>query len=312
MWVEYPGKQRDVDFYINGRLDRMFRREEIIGKKVTEYFEGRSDKLKFRAVMLTQNRSDVGSRQYVLPPLCVVRAREESLGQRSLNPASELYVTKMITVFDKDPTVPAGSDVAKRTYQVREGKLTARYHFVPGKITCTIKVWRHTKSSNNTLDSDEGAEVDDLEALQEALALERETYTQIKLSFNQMLTVLKFRSEMEDGVDVQPTIFESAVERTETAEVAAAKAKAEAVEGKNNRSSDYLTPFLRHLKDPSKITRKIIFLLFCYLIILACPNRKIKLTIFDYCLYFHPDIYYRRGSNGYSSDMFRLTESPFG
>jgi len=28
-WLEYPGKKREIDFYINGRLDRMYRREEV-------------------------------------------------------------------------------------------------------------------------------------------------------------------------------------------------------------------------------------------------------------------------------------------
>lgn len=39
-WTEYPGKRMEVDFYVDGRLDRMARREEVVGEKVSEFFEG--------------------------------------------------------------------------------------------------------------------------------------------------------------------------------------------------------------------------------------------------------------------------------
>jgi hypothetical protein len=30
-WTEYPGKRIEIDYYVNGRLDRLARREEVIG-----------------------------------------------------------------------------------------------------------------------------------------------------------------------------------------------------------------------------------------------------------------------------------------
>jgi hypothetical protein len=81
----------------------MHRREEIIGKKISEYFQGRTDMLIFRSVQFTDNKSEAGSRLFTLPGGGL---------------AAELYVTKMITIFDKDELVPAGSDVAKRTFLV--------------------------------------------------------------------------------------------------------------------------------------------------------------------------------------------------
>ena len=81
----------------------MYRREEIIGKKISEYFEGRVDMLIFRSVLFTASKTDAGSRLFTLPGGGL---------------AAELYVTKMITVFDRDENLPAGSDVAKRTFLV--------------------------------------------------------------------------------------------------------------------------------------------------------------------------------------------------
>ena len=58
-WTEYPGKRTEVDFYVEGRLDRMTRREEVVGEKVTEHFQGRIDHLSFRSVLFTVDRAQV-------------------------------------------------------------------------------------------------------------------------------------------------------------------------------------------------------------------------------------------------------------
>jgi hypothetical protein len=67
-------------------------------------------------------------------------------------------------------------------YSINEGKLTSYNHFVPGKITCQVKVFNHTRVGVTSTSNDDEINEDDLDALQEAAALERETFNEIFLS----------------------------------------------------------------------------------------------------------------------------------
>ena len=48
-WTEFSGKAIEIDFYVDGRLDKLKRREEVLGKEINEYFEGRTDQLVYRS-----------------------------------------------------------------------------------------------------------------------------------------------------------------------------------------------------------------------------------------------------------------------
>ena len=47
-FVEWAGRRREMHFYVNARLDGLLCREEDMGKKIVEKFEGRGDKLTYR------------------------------------------------------------------------------------------------------------------------------------------------------------------------------------------------------------------------------------------------------------------------
>lgn len=55
-WIEYSGRKRTVHFYVSGRLDRLKRREEDIGNKSMDYFEGRDDHLVYRSAVYTSEK----------------------------------------------------------------------------------------------------------------------------------------------------------------------------------------------------------------------------------------------------------------
>ena len=239
-WLEYPGKRRDVQFYIDGRLDRMYRREEIIGEKVSEYYEGRTDYMTYRSFLFTPDESLAGSR------------RQFSLPGGGL--AEQLFVLKMITVFDRNPAIKSSDDVAKRVYFITEGKLTSQYHFTPGKITCTTKVLNHLRQGGGGHTEDELNE-EDLEVLHEAGILERDTFAQVKETFRQMSLIVKFREETEKNPVNEPTIFEIALNKSEAKERDVDDAET-TVSTADAFGADYLTPFLRNVKDTSKMTRE--------------------------------------------------------
>ena len=113
VWTEYPGKRIEVDFNVDSRLDRLYRRVEVIGSKIEEYFEGRSDLLRYRATDCTIDPDEAGSRQFAAPGGTL---------------AAEIHVLKMVLKYDR-PASPGSDDIATRIFNVPFGKLTAYYHF---------------------------------------------------------------------------------------------------------------------------------------------------------------------------------------
>lgn len=240
-WVEYPGKRRDIDFYVSGRLDRMYRREETIGEKIVELFEGRTDYLNFRSVWVTLDRSKAGNRSsYMLP------------GGGLEN---ELFVLKIHQTFDRNPNVPSGTDIATRTFFIPEGRVVTHFHFAAGKITQNIKVYNHAKSSGVGLTghADELSS-EDIEGIHEAALIERECFAAVKLSYAQLLNIIKLRNEFEASVIIEKTVFELALERAEKGITGATDVEAEA-DG-DAKGIDYLTPFLRGVRDVGMMSKE--------------------------------------------------------
>ena len=129
VWTEYPGKKTIIDFNVDSRLDRLYRRVEALGSKVEEYFDGRSDLMSYRAFDLTTDKTAAGARQF-------------ATAGGSL--ADEVYVLKMIVKFSQ-PENPGPDDVATRIFSVPLGKLTAYYHFEKSKITGKVRTFLHTR-----------------------------------------------------------------------------------------------------------------------------------------------------------------------
>jgi hypothetical protein len=243
-WVSYPGKRTEIDFYVKGRLDHMKRREEDVGKQVNEFFEDRPDHLIFRSVLLTTDRNVAGTRQYTLPGGGL---------------ASELFVLKMTQKFERDPTVIQGTDVAKRVFYVREGKVIVQYHFGNSQISGKIKTFLHTRGpsvpgvTEQAYAQEIGVE-EDVELLQEAAALERECFTHIKGSFQTISKIEESHSESERNVVNERTVFENALDKVDKINLGASNADRSS--NKDSRGSDWLTPYLRTVKDPSNISKE--------------------------------------------------------
>jgi len=246
-WTEYAGKRREIDFYVSARLDRLRRREEEISKKICEYFEGRTDRLIFRSVILSANKSDAGAR-----PILVL-----SHPHANGNQPHELYVLKMTQSFSQDTKVSSGTDISKRYFYVPEGKVVSQYHFVTGKITRQTKVYNHARSAANSAiplqNIDEFGE-DDQEGLQEAAASERDCYKQLQESYDNNHELMRRRAEFENNVIAERTVFETALERAEKGATNATGG--DGILNTDAKGVDYLTPYLRNIRDPSRITKE--------------------------------------------------------
>lgn len=241
-WVELPGKSRNVDFYVSGRLDRMTRREEIIGESISEYFDGRTDFLTYRSMLLSLNKDKIGAKSsysYILPA--------GGLG-------NDLYVLRINQTFDKDPSVPSGTDISQRTFYLTEGKILTQYHFVNGKITQKIKVHSHAKSGGLLSGAGEELSAEDLEGIQEAALVERECFSAVKMSYIQMMNIIKIRNDVEDNVSIERTVFENALDRAEKGVSGAIGVEESSLN--DAKGVDYLTPFLRHISNLNDITKE--------------------------------------------------------
>ena len=100
----------------------------------------------------------------------------------------------------------------------------------------------------------ESGVVEDLEALQEAAQLERECYSSVKISFQQMQKIYTFRSDTEKDIKNEKTVFEVALDKADKQEFYQS-GSAEGREDKDSKGLNYLTPYLRVIKDPLKVTR---------------------------------------------------------
>lgn len=245
-WTEYPGKQIEIDFHVNGRLDRLKRREEYVGRKVVEYFEGRTDQLIVRCVDFTTDKYLPGARLLTLPGGGL---------------APELYVLKMNQDFERNPKVIEGTDVARRAFYIREGKLIAQYHFGKGNVFSEVKTYFHARGNGTPIMSEfaiaQEVGVDEsTEALQEAATLERECYTAIKLSFQQIQKIHEFRQAFEGVVITEKTVFDAALDKANDTSNTSSSTVVEKSTEKVVKEIDYLTPFLRHVKNPNTISRE--------------------------------------------------------
>lgn len=243
-WEEWPGKRRDLDFYVDGRLDRMYRREEVIAERISESFSGRPDFLSHRSMIVTLDKEKANAKNsYTLPASGL---------------SGDLYVLRINQSFDSDPAAAPGTDIAHRIFHLTEGRVVTQYHFAEGKITQKIKSYSHAKSGGGVLaGAGDDMSAEDIEGMQEAALIERESFTAVKLGYMQIVNIVKIRSDFEvdtSGDKIEKTVFENALERAEKGATGAV-----GVEQDNHSDAkgvDYLTPFLRNIKDLSKITKE--------------------------------------------------------
>jgi hypothetical protein len=179
--IEWSGHRRVCTFYSEARLDGLKARTEIMGVKIIELFEGRQDKLIYRSINVTDdvsNSSTSGNssgtatgiasgvasnqaqqaaslRSYILPgPDSITTNHTSGSTSNSSSSAKEQIVHKITEKYARDYTIPAHTNIAKRTYYVNEGRIRSLYHYANDRVTRAAKMhWKDNRlgsSSNNT------------------------------------------------------------------------------------------------------------------------------------------------------------------
>jgi len=269
-WTEMPGKSIDVEFHMDSRLDRLHRRTEVVGKAITEYFSSRTDCLIYRSIEVTTDKAVAGARQFAMSGGTL---------------APQLYVLRMVQKFelpaDGSKAPAPNTDVATRIFSVPEGKLITYYQFDQGKIIGKVRTFLHTRGpsipvmSEQALQQELGLE-EDPDELQDAASIERECFAAIKGSVQQMEKVVENRVAVEMDIKVGRSVFDKALDacygmdansntkekatattaQVETKEIAMTATISSVAGDTVTAASDYLTPFLRGLKDINSITKE--------------------------------------------------------
>lgn len=241
--INVPGRQRCMRFYLNARLDGLSERVESIGRGIVEHYEGRDDCLRFREVVVDRSlRGRQGYNTYLLP----------------CGELGELTITKMVEKYDRNVSVPASVDNAKRVFFITDGRAFYNFHYHESRITAATAEYYKDESKTNNYSSkyenstDPGAMKDEIA---EVWLAEKRCYNSIRNSERENVEILQRRRIEEGRVVLDRSVFETAHARAQKAAAGRKEAEEAEVKQQDPNHVEYLTPFLQDLPDPNNITR---------------------------------------------------------
>jgi hypothetical protein len=266
------GMLREQSFYVEARLDGLKCRSEEIGKKIVEHYEGRPDHLIYRSINVMSQEQAAASgipQLYMLP----TKDAEEP----------EVAIYKMSEKYARDATRPANQDPSKRTFYVQEGRIRTLFHYAPGAVTC-LCINHRKESRGGSVDargslradgslSLEGGSGGSLgvgegelappctptETLQEAIAAEKECFTQSRHLHLEMIDMDAARLGEERASQIALPIFELARRTGRQVGSVSDPSAGDNPDGSatgEGAQLDYLTPFLQHVPDPRSMTQE--------------------------------------------------------
>jgi hypothetical protein len=246
IWTEYPGKRLELDFYANGRLDRLMRREETFNVDVTEYFDGRVNRLESQLICFSTEEGIIQQMVTTTDPAGDSSSSEvintTKIAAEKDDLCVDLFITKIVQHFARGPDANSGTDVAKKTFMVRELETMYQYHNPEGNIGLHVRtVVPERLSSVESFDKEKLSQREFEKAQKEknaAIQEFREVSRKLRL-----VAISRRQSEMD--VKQLRTVHEIALDNAAAGEVVAAYEKSE-TEGAETTKADYLTPYLRN------------------------------------------------------------------
>lgn len=323
-WKEYPGKQIEIDYYVEGRLDHLVRRVEKINEKIEEYFVNRSDFMNYRcldistrpptfiknvAVPSTANNNNVTTPggNGLLSPInpnssgapatpapqstapTTIAARTQKIAETQWR--NELHVTRLELRYDEDPSLPKGKSIAKKIFYVPEAKAVYTYHFGPNQIQGEVKtiiymVGDSIIPNSEASNTQEINVISDTNVINEVFGHERDIFHAIRANekYHQQLLAYILDVELQQKNSYQqnqanaPTIFSNNSNNPQQKYLVVPRDPSvfdialdnidlngdnydnnknnnnNNNNNSNNQEHDYLSPYLRHIKDISNIT----------------------------------------------------------
>ncbi len=272
--IEVTGRSRTLLFYTSARTDGLERREEILGKKSTEFFVERDDHLVYRSVSVRQDNGS-GPGKDMMGSVQGTNGSSGTQGMSSTSGAStiggksaytlpggqlgELVILKMTEKFRRNNSIPAEEDVSKRTYYLLEGKIRCIYHFAEGHITSASRTYYKQANVPTEVTLVDPYAVPPKDVILEIekehiMQCEKDCYTSVRHAELETQDILKSRKKEEGTVILDRSVFDTA--RESANDERQQDARVEEVDETDARRVDYLTAFLHQVVDPTNLTRE--------------------------------------------------------
>ena len=242
--VTKKGEYRLFEFHHGARLDGLLKREEVINKKISEYFKERDDHLIYRSV--TYDDMDLEAIENA--EIATFNQDPEKIDQKT--ETTSLPFLKMTEKFSRRPDTPAGEDVYKRTYFVAADQIRLNFHFGEDRITASSRLYTkegltHITEVDTLKEKPTGSAL--LEEYQRLLLAERECSQAIRDVEREIRSILESRMKEEQNIILTVPYYD--VTRIKKEESDEEKQEEEQVE------HDFLSAFLPSTINIRHLTR---------------------------------------------------------
>lgn len=231
--ISFDGKEhsRTLSFHPNAHTDGLLRRTEMMGRKITEVFANRGDRLVYRSVTFVRTSE----------------AQNWSPAEEGGSTLDE-PICKMTQKFERNPDRGADEDPAKVTFYVAEDRIRVQFHRLPNRITASSRQYtKDGKSSVIAVDpyAAPPKKQDLVDEYQNLLIAEKALAVSIRKAEADTTKILESRVAEEKDISLDVSVYDTA-RNAALMSVKAAEAKKLGDGGASGatRSWDYLTPFL--------------------------------------------------------------------
>ncbi|CAM9228570.1 unnamed protein product, partial [Choristocarpus tenellus] len=262
-YISWSGRQRELHFFVEARLDGLVSRVEDIGHKIIQRLQGRPDSLTYRSVNVMASEE----------------AKAKNIPQTYILPGGDgggdMVVYKMTEKYQRNRNTPADQDIAKRTFYLSDGRIQTIYHYADGSVTSASKMhFKDSRANAPFIYENEGMKGGEVsinahgvgtgreggggggeleETLQDVVLAEKDCFTEARHLHLETLELIKLRESQERSVSLSRPLFETARERrAEQEKISEQLAHDE--EDVDHHQVDYLTPFLQHVPNVRSIS----------------------------------------------------------
>lgn len=262
-FIRVEDTKRYFTFYWSSREDGMASRDEHIGVKVIERFEGRDDFVIYRSVAVEPaSVNPQGRNKYGM-----IKLARGGRGEGSDGRGEEAPVRKVTEKFARNPRKPASQDVRKRTYFISEGTIRLDYHYSSRAITASsLTLDKQDKQIGSDalaaeLNGDYAARNNDpnrgqhKELLTKLVQREKELLSKCRdreSNIDELLSTLQSEAQRVDNLE--KSIYDVAHEQSNVEDHE--KQEGEIDEEKDKNRVDYLSPFLAQYPSNKPLTRR--------------------------------------------------------
>ena len=174
------GERRELHFYPSARLDGLYLRVELIGKKTYMKFDGSNSPLVYRSVSFIDGEA------------------------ATADMAPDRNIRKMAEKFRRSPEVDAEEDVAKRTFELAAGMIKVKYHYGDDRVTASSRAYAKDGSGHSIVQvnmfSRQPTDAQMLEEFTKLQQAERNCINEIRDSDRLTKEILKKREREEDEI----------------------------------------------------------------------------------------------------------------